>query len=100
MPIIARTKDQEGLRATNRSKVTLKGIPARKRAMAKTRLKKVGQSAPAILIAAKTRLPVACPVKELARRKPAASPYPPTKASAKDTQVLLRRTADMTIGPA
>src|SRR6266480_4640134 len=52
MPIIARSKDQEGLRATNRSKVTLKGIPARK------------------------------------------------KASAKDTQVLLRRTADMTIGPA
>ena len=95
MPIMAGMRDQARLLATNRSKLTLKRIPARKRAIAKTRLEKVSQSARATLIADKTRLPVTYPVKVLARRKPAASAYPPIKASPRASRALLRRCSDV-----
>src|SRR5262245_66483246 len=94
---MAGRRDQARLLATNRSKMTLKGIPARKRAIAKTDRENVGQSARATLIADKTRLPVTCPVKVLARRKPAASAYPPIKASPRESHALLRRYSDVTI---
>jgi hypothetical protein len=97
MPIMAGRRDQARLLATNRSKITLKRIPARKSAIAKTRLEKVSQSARATLIAVKTRLPVTCPVKVLARRNPAASAYPPIKASPRESHALLRRCSDVTV---
>ena len=48
-------------------------------------------------IAASTRLPVRCPVKVFARTKLAVSPYPPTKASPKESQVSAWRMFESTI---
>src|SRR5229473_4553983 len=48
-------------------------------------------------IAASTKLPVRCPVNVFARTKLAASPYPPTKASPKETHVSVWRLVDSTI---
>jgi hypothetical protein len=62
-------KDPEYFRASQRSRMTLRIIPTRKRAMARTRREKVSQSCAAMLMALRTKFPVRCPVKVLARMK-------------------------------
>src|SRR5215469_7061824 len=68
-----------------------KKIPIKKTATAEKWLSALGKSPAAVATAPSTRLPVACPVKALARTKPAASPYPPTKLSAKYSHESIER---------
>jgi len=71
--------DSQALRS--RAMSALSRTPSKKVTMAERGPSIARHSPAATATAASTKFPVTCPVKVLARTKPAASPYPPTKAS-------------------
>src|SRR5580692_7070907 len=78
---------------------TLNEIPIKNVTIAERCSSRARQSRAATAIAPSTKLPVTCPVNVLASTKPAASPYPPTKASPKESQVSVKRMFVGTISP-
>src|SRR5260370_38042052 len=91
------SKVQDGLGLRGRRISTLNEILIKKGMMAERCSSAARQSWAATAIAASTKLPVTCPVNVFARTKLAASPYPPTKASPKDTHVSVWRMFESTI---
>src|SRR5580698_10780456 len=77
----------------------LRRTPIKKATMAERCPSTARQSEAVTAIAPSTKLPVTCPVNVLASTKPAASPYPPTKASPKESQVSVKRMFVGTISP-
>src|ERR1700756_2982153 len=88
IPMTVGSKRHDDHAASPRSNKTLSEIPARKTTTAEACPSAAPQSRAAAPTVASTRLPVTCPVKVLAMTKPAASPYPPTSASPKDSHSL------------
>src|SRR6266851_5305001 len=91
------SKGHDGLALRGRTISTLNEIPIKKVMIAERCSSAARQSWVATAIAASTKLPVRCPVNVFARTKLAASPYPPTKASPKETHVSVWRLVDSTI---
>src|ERR1700674_37662 len=80
IPMIAGSNGHDDHALRGRTISTLTKIPIRKVITAERGPSIARQSWAATAIAASTKLPVTCPVNVFARTKPAASPYPPTKA--------------------
>src|SRR5271155_1209872 len=99
IPMTVGRNGAEGQALEARAISTLRGTAIKKVTMAERCPKVARQSCAVTAIAPNTKLPVTCPVNVLASTKPAASPYPPTKASPKESQVSVKRMFVGTISP-
>ena len=97
IPMTVGSRGLDGHALRGRTITTLNEIPIKNVTIAERCSSRARQSRAATAIAASTRLPVTCPVNVFARTKLAASPYPPTKASPKESHVSAWRIFESTI---